>query len=97
MSYNGWSNYETWCVNLWLDNEPATNYDKRDIISRATEPYRAAKDLEAYVAEMMPDLGASMFADLLGAALSEVDWNEIVQSEWEELHEEEEETEEEQP
>lgn len=19
--YNGWSNYETWCVNLWLTNE----------------------------------------------------------------------------
>lgn len=19
--YNGWANYETWCVNLWMDNE----------------------------------------------------------------------------
>lgn len=19
--YNGWSNYETWCVSLWLSNE----------------------------------------------------------------------------
>lgn len=22
MAYNGWSNYETWLVNLWMDNEP---------------------------------------------------------------------------
>jgi hypothetical protein len=21
MSYNGWTNYETWVVNLWIDNE----------------------------------------------------------------------------
>jgi hypothetical protein len=19
--YNGWTNYETWCVSLWIDNE----------------------------------------------------------------------------
>lgn len=23
-TYNGWSNYETWCVNLWLENEQST-------------------------------------------------------------------------
>ena len=22
--YNGWTNYETWCVKLWIDNEQAT-------------------------------------------------------------------------
>ncbi len=25
--YNGWTNYETWCVNLWMDNSEASqNY-----------------------------------------------------------------------
>lgn len=23
MSYNGYTNYETWCVNLWIDNQSA--------------------------------------------------------------------------
>lgn len=23
MSYNGWRNYETWCMNMWLNSEPA--------------------------------------------------------------------------
>lgn len=23
MSYNGYKNYETWCVNLWIDNQSA--------------------------------------------------------------------------
>ena len=31
MSYNGWSNYETWLVNLWIDNEPGTSEEARGI------------------------------------------------------------------
>jgi len=38
---------------------------------------------------MVPDLGASLAADLLGAALSEVDWQEIVDSWLPELEEQE--------
>jgi hypothetical protein len=22
-TYNGWTNYETWVINLWMDNEPS--------------------------------------------------------------------------
>jgi len=27
--YNGWTNYETWCVNLWLTNEASTEQEVR--------------------------------------------------------------------
>ena len=40
-SYNGWKNYETWCVNLWLTNE---------------EPmYRLCRSLAAEARESAPD------------------------------------------
>ena len=33
MSYNGYSNYETWNVCLWLDNDPGTYHYWRDRIA----------------------------------------------------------------
>ena len=90
--YNGWTNYETWAVNLWVDNDeglqdywrqnareiyreaaPRWDFeDKRDAALREFEDW-AKNEVE----EMAPDLGASMFADLLGAAISSVDWRDI--------------------
>ncbi len=95
--YNGWKNYETWAVALWLDNEQGTHEAARemarDTYENASERnrvpvwtseqyarYTLADSLKAWVTDdMMPDLGASLAADLLGAALSEVDWNEIAE------------------
>jgi hypothetical protein len=90
MSYNGWSNYETWCVNLWLENEPGTYEDKRDIIRRARDKWAAAQGLKSYAQDLLPDLGPSFAADLLQAAFDDVDWQEIVDNAWDEEHEEEE-------
>lgn len=89
--YNGWTNYETWAVALWLDNEPgdydamermaqeawddaeATSYMTREQAAR----YALAEAIREEMTEAMPDLGASMWSDLLGAAVSSVDWYEI--------------------
>lgn len=35
-AYNGWSNYETWLVNLWLNSEP-TGYELVCAASAASE------------------------------------------------------------
>lgn len=86
MSYNGWSNYETWCVKLWLDNEEGSYHAMRSIIRRASEQGDAARELESLCEEMLPDLGASFAADLLRSAFDEVDFHEIVAAEWNELH-----------
>jgi hypothetical protein len=84
MSYNGWTNYETWAVKLWLDNEPGTYHDatrRADLaISAGEERYELADWLKEYVGAMMPDLPASLASDLLNGALSDVDWFEVADS-----------------
>jgi hypothetical protein len=92
--YNGWKNYETWAVALWIDNEQAWQEQAQEMAQRARDlaregahavwtpeeatRYGLADSLKDWVgSELIPDLGASLAADLLGAALSEVDWSEV--------------------
>ena len=42
--------------------------------------YRFSDELKDWVSNMAPDLDATLWADLLGAALSDVDWDEISDS-----------------
>jgi hypothetical protein len=103
-TYNGWTNYETWNVKLWIDNEQGSyNYWREasqecwDEASEGLSAYgrftgreiftreeRAVMALERRLKDEIeadaPELGASMWADLLNAALSEVDWHEIAAS-----------------
>jgi hypothetical protein len=81
-TYQGWANYPTWAVNLWLSNDESLY---RETLERASEfkgaPHRLAGCLKDWVSdELAPDLGASFAADLLGYALGEVDWYEIATS-----------------
>jgi len=32
-TYNNWTNYETWCVNLWLTNEEGTSQEPGSLLS----------------------------------------------------------------
>ena len=103
--YNGWTNYETWNVKLWMDNEePSYRYWRE----AAQEAYDNAEAQESdggrviftreesathAIRERMKDeyeqascdllerssATASVWADLLGAALSEVNWHEIAE------------------
>jgi len=95
--YNGWTNYETWCVNLWIENEPGTYDYSRNLARDALEAARDEADdspssltvkeravriladrlLEWVEGDLVPNLGDTLAADLLGAALSEVNWDEI--------------------
>src|SRR5437867_2054412 len=93
--YNGWPNYETWAVQLWLSNEePSYRYwTKRaqevwDEAAPGKYSWQTREEMarEALAGEIREEHehdaevrvgGASIFSDLLGAALSEVDWREI--------------------
>jgi hypothetical protein len=88
--YNGWTNYETWVVNLWMDNEQGSQEffreTAKDIYDGATaNPYftreaearnRFADWLQQHYDENIPAM-RGVYGDLLGAALGSVNWNEI--------------------
>jgi len=77
--HNGHANYETWAVGLWLSND----YDTDREIARMTRAARSegqlAQQLKELVEDAAPDIGASLYTDLLQAALSGVDWYELAE------------------
>jgi hypothetical protein len=87
--YNGWTNYETWNVKLWIDNDVGSYSCWRDAAQEIFEEQDGDKEVAAFVLskrledetkENAPYLGASTYSDLLNAALSEVNWLEIAES-----------------
>lgn len=86
-SYNGWTNYETWNVALWLgesggfEDSEIAEYLQRAIDDDETDIRAAATgSLADYLQEMHDEnrpTVTGVYADLLGAALQAVDWREI--------------------
>lgn len=78
-NYNGWTNYETWNVALWIDNDRGLADEVTSMARRQTKTYELGQEIKGFIEELCPDLGASMFADLLNASLREVNWYEIAE------------------
>ncbi len=104
--YNGWKNYETWAVGMYLDGNydgPATYYEtiervkyELEHVDHPTSEYWTVEQSKRFgVADILKDWVEEnitphmvdddhpdpqlhpLVSDLLGAALSEVDWNEL--------------------
>ena len=84
MTYNGYTNYQTWSVALWLDNEEHTS-DLLNTLANLDLPiHHRALELRETVEDMMPNLEPSMWSDIILAAMQEVNWVEIIKSHIEE-------------
>lgn len=98
--YQGWTNYNTWCVGLWIDN---TNGSQQHWHATATQCLRLAKGghcvdrltqasydlgdaLKAAYEEHWEELAegaglaGTMWMDLMGSALEDVNWRQIAES-----------------
>ena len=97
--YNGWYNYETWVVALWLQNDSGSCAYWEEVTNEVYDVYELSQRIENEIEEDDPTANeASLYADLMSAAISECNFDEIAYHFWDdyrEVVEEEEEDEEE--
>ena len=54
MTYNGWTNYETWNANLWFDNFDFTDYVEDGVFDEMTDN-EIKHYVSAYIEECIND------------------------------------------
>jgi len=91
-THNGWTNYETWAVALWLDNEESSYQYWRTVADETIQlvklPEERLEDAATTLADRIkgeildgiPTALTGFCADLLQAALEEVNWLEIAEN-----------------
>lgn len=78
--YNGWTNYPTWNVMLWIDNDEYMCEEARRVVQKLDD-YDAEKAIKEWIEEMNPvGESASMWTDIMSWALAIVDWHAIVKA-----------------
>jgi len=86
--YNGWWNYETWSVNLIIDNDEGLQEQAREMTKAHFDEddedkgaYSLSGELKEWVSDdLCPHSSEpTLEGQLLGAALSEVNWQEIAE------------------
>ena len=74
MAYNGWTNKETWLVNLWIGDSLTMDQESGFEVT--------ADYIEQLVDDMVSETMSSpngLIADLLNCALGEIDYHELAE------------------
>lgn len=87
--YNGWTNYETWLVKLWQDNEQGDQeywrFQAEECVKKhgpKEAVYSLAERMQTHYEDDWYDMhcdGAGLFTDLMTSALRTVNWREIAE------------------
>jgi hypothetical protein len=85
-TYNGWTNYETWCLNIWIDNDQYLAERKAELIREVTlhyddkQAYELSLLLENMVEELKDNaLEVGLLSDLLGGAIGKINFFELAE------------------
>ena len=84
--YQGWTNYQTWAVKLWLDNDQGSQELQVEMAKESKKADEAewkidlADMLKQLIEDGAPEFEASMYSDLLNNALEEINYYEIAEA-----------------
>ena len=93
--YNGWTNYETWLANLWLDNDGYASEEISNVClglmgswdDKSDVDYRLGDHIKSMLQEWIDsDEGTNGFVnDLISAAFYKINFREIAGHFYDEL------------
>lgn len=80
MAHNGWTNYETWAVKLWMDNDEVSYDSLKDQLRGELAATDLAQQLKDDHNAAFPLQRSDVYSDLLQNALDRVNWREIAEA-----------------
>ncbi len=77
--YNGWTNYETWLVNLWFSDSYneyfLEQFREGELLEKVNHDQLRDYVVEGFLDEETPENG--LVTDLVNNAMSQVNWREL--------------------